>query len=143
MHDSFLPSQVSSWWLSYVLRAHCNENVETDIEKRGREREGERKHRYIGKFKREKWEKEICFCLYFLKRSKRFQYRNVFYLLLKEIIRCFNAYGAGIEVTIDNICWQENKWICHIMVEMSLDICVLTYLKQHSKHNSNPFKLTL
>ena len=82
-------------------------------------------------------------CLYFLKRSKRFQYRNVFYLLLKEIIRCFNAYGAGIEVTIDNICWQENKWICHIMVEMSLDICVLTYLKQHSKYNSNSFKITM
>ena len=41
MHDSFLPSQVSSWWLSYVLRAHCNENVEPDIEKRGKERVNE------------------------------------------------------------------------------------------------------
>ena len=38
MHDSFLPSQVTSWWLSYVLGAHCNENVETDIYRNERER---------------------------------------------------------------------------------------------------------
>ena len=68
MHDSFLPSQVSSWWLSYVLRAHCNENVVTDRYRKERgEREGEHKHRYFGKFKREKMREGNLFVLIFPK----------------------------------------------------------------------------